>query len=37
MFLIASGVFSNIVEEFHMSEIAGILTLSLFVAGYCIG
>ncbi|KAF5323409.1 hypothetical protein D9611_005791 [Ephemerocybe angulata] len=32
-----SGIFTNLVEEFHMSEKVGILTLSLFVAGYCVG
>ncbi|KAH6916843.1 polyamine transporter 1 [Coprinopsis sp. MPI-PUGE-AT-0042] len=34
----ASGIFSNMTAEFGIeSEKVGILTLSLFVAGYCVG
>ncbi|PPQ81697.1 hypothetical protein CVT26_007770 [Gymnopilus dilepis] len=33
----ASGIFPQLMEEFHMSEEVGILTLSLFVCGYCVG
>ncbi|TFK30771.1 MFS general substrate transporter [Coprinopsis marcescibilis] len=32
-----SGIFPHLVREFHMSEKVGILTLSLFVTGYCVG
>ncbi|CAA7259940.1 unnamed protein product [Cyclocybe aegerita] len=32
-----SGIFTNLRNEFHMSEKMGILTLSLFVCGYCVG
>ncbi|PPQ62974.1 hypothetical protein CVT24_006080 [Panaeolus cyanescens] len=32
-----SGIFPRLREEFHMSEKVGILTLSLFVCGYCVG
>ncbi|KAF8167782.1 polyamine transporter 1 [Crassisporium funariophilum] len=35
--LITSGIFPRLMEEFHMSEKVGILTLSLFVCGYCVG
>ncbi|KAF8973708.1 MFS general substrate transporter [Flammula alnicola] len=32
-----SGIFSQLMAEFKMSEKVGILTLSLFVCGYCVG
>ncbi|RXW15320.1 hypothetical protein EST38_g10533 [Candolleomyces aberdarensis] len=32
-----SGIFPHIVKEFQMSEKLGVLTLSLFVTGYCVG
>lgn len=32
-----SGIFPQLVDEFKMPEKVGILTLSLFVAGYCVG
>ncbi|PPQ67075.1 hypothetical protein CVT25_005676 [Psilocybe cyanescens] len=32
-----SGIFPQLMEEFQMSEKVGILTLSLFVCGYCVG
>ncbi|KAJ3565465.1 hypothetical protein NP233_g7618 [Leucocoprinus birnbaumii] len=32
-----SGIFAKFSEEFHMKEIESVLTLSLFVTGYCVG
>jgi len=32
-----SGIASNLIEEFNMSEELTVLTISLFVAGYCLG
>ncbi|KAF8958850.1 major facilitator superfamily domain-containing protein [Flammula alnicola] len=32
-----SGIIAQLTKEFHMSEIVAILTLSLFVTGYCVG
>ncbi|KJA29613.1 hypothetical protein HYPSUDRAFT_31558 [Hypholoma sublateritium FD-334 SS-4] len=32
-----SGIISQLTQDFHMSEIVAILTLSLFVTGYCVG
>ncbi|KDR85321.1 hypothetical protein GALMADRAFT_234133 [Galerina marginata CBS 339.88] len=32
-----SGIFPQLTKEFHMSEKVGVLTLSLFVCGYCVG
>ncbi|KAF5355774.1 hypothetical protein D9756_004068 [Leucocoprinus leucothites] len=32
-----SGIFAKFSEEFHMIEIESVLTLSLFVTGYCVG
>ncbi|KAF9015497.1 major facilitator superfamily domain-containing protein [Cyathus striatus] len=32
-----SGIFAQLVKEFGMSEKLGVLTLSLFICGYCIG
>lgn len=34
---IASGIFSQLMQEFNMSQKLGVLTLSLFVCGYCVG
>lgn len=34
---LASGALVEIMEEFHMVTEVGVLTISLFVAGYCIG
>ena len=33
----ASGIIAQLTQEFHMSDIVAILTLSLFVTGYCVG
>ncbi|KAF7436660.1 hypothetical protein PC9H_003493 [Pleurotus ostreatus] len=32
-----SGIVPQLMEEFHLGETVGILTISLFVAGYCVG
>ncbi|KAL0951355.1 hypothetical protein HGRIS_008059 [Hohenbuehelia grisea] len=32
-----AGIVKELMEEFHMSETVGALTISLFVAGYCVG
>ena len=32
-----SGIIGNIIQQFHMSREVAILTISLFVAGYCVG
>ncbi|KAJ6604532.1 MFS general substrate transporter [Mycena vulgaris] len=32
-----SGIGPQIMEEYHLSEEVGILAISLFVAGYCVG
>ncbi|RDB28449.1 Efflux pump FUB11 [Hypsizygus marmoreus] len=35
--LVPAGIIQQLAEEFHMSQKEGVLTISLFVAGYCIG
>ncbi|KAF9524091.1 major facilitator superfamily domain-containing protein [Crepidotus variabilis] len=32
-----SSIVPQLMEEFHLSSLVGILTISLFVAGYCVG
>lgn len=32
-----SGLIRTLMSEFHMSQIEGTLTVSLFIAGYCVG
>jgi hypothetical protein len=32
-----AGVLPQLAEEFHLSRLVGTLTISLFVAGYCVG
>jgi hypothetical protein len=33
----ASGIIPQLIEQFHLSEEVATLTLSLFIAGYCVG
>ncbi|KAJ6574990.1 major facilitator superfamily domain-containing protein [Mycena capillaripes] len=32
-----SGIAAQLMEEYHLSEEVGVLAISLFVAGYCVG
>jgi len=34
---VASGIITQLTEQFDMSDKEAILTLSLFVTGYCVG